>query len=107
MELIKMSDLDKIRNQSYELDQNATPSNKGTLDGTAKKWDSRYRARRDVSIGKKASRNQGTGQQGITNTLPSKGISTSDMTPEEKAAYIANFQKSQRNESYIKRLNLL
>ena len=102
-----MSDLDKIKNQSYELDQNATPSNKGTLDGISKKWDSRYRAKRDVSIGKRASRNQGTGQQGITNTLPSDSVSTTDMTPEEKAAYIANFQKSQRNESYIKLLKLL
>jgi len=63
--------------------------NGATLSGHSDKWSNQNRSARshDAGQGSKGKRNQGTGIQGKLNTLPSDGVDTSKMQPEEKLKY--------------------
>lgn len=60
-----------------------------TLSGHSDKWsnDNRRPTSHDAGQGSRGSRNMGTGMQGKLNTMPSQGIDTSKMKPEEKLKY--------------------
>ena len=60
-----------------------------TLSGHSDKWsnDNRRPTSHDAGQGSKGSRNMGTGMQGKLNTMPSQGVDTSKMKPEEKLKY--------------------
>lgn len=63
--------------------------NGATLSGHSDKWSNANRATNshDAGQGSKGKRNQGTGIQGKLNTMPTQGIDTSKMKPEEKLKY--------------------
>lgn len=63
--------------------------NGATLSGHSDKWSNSERSANshDAGQGSKGKRNQGTGMQGKLNTMPSQGIDTSKMKPEEKLKY--------------------
>lgn len=60
-----------------------------TLSGHSDKWsnDNRRPTSHDAGQGSRGSRNMGTGMQGKLNTMPSQGVDTSKMKPEEKLKY--------------------
>lgn len=63
--------------------------NGATLAGHSDKWSNENRpsTSHDAGQGRKGGRNQGTGLQGKLNTMPSQGVDTSKMKPEEKLKY--------------------
>lgn len=68
---------------------NFKSKNGATLAGHSSKWSNQNRrsTSHDSGQGSRGSRNQGTGMQGKLNTMPSQGIDTSRMKPEEKLKY--------------------
>lgn len=68
---------------------NFKSKNGATLAGHSYKWSNNNRrtSSHDAGQGRKGSRNQGTGIQGKLNTMPSTGVDTSKMKPEEKLKY--------------------
>lgn len=63
--------------------------NGGNMAGHSDKWSNSNRrsSSHDAGQGSRGSRNQGTGLAGKANTMPSDGIDTSKMSPEEKFKY--------------------
>ncbi len=63
--------------------------NSATLAGHSDKWSNSNRSAssHDAGQGSRGSRNQGTGMQGKLNTMPTQGVDTSKMKPEEKLKY--------------------
>ncbi|AFC21480.1 virion structural protein [Cronobacter phage vB_CsaM_GAP32] len=63
--------------------------NGATLSGHSDKWSNANRSpnSHDAGQGSKGKRNQGTGIQGKLNTMPSQGVDTSKMKPEQKLKY--------------------
>src|ERR1051326_8202945 len=63
--------------------------NGATLSGHSDKWSDKNRSANshDAGQGSKGKRNQGTGIQGKLNAMPSDGIDTSKMNPDEKLKY--------------------
>ena len=68
---------------------NFRSKNGATLAGHSSKWSNANRrsTSHDAGQGNRGSRNMGTGMQGKLNTMPSQGIDTSKMNPEEKLKY--------------------
>lgn len=68
---------------------NFTDKNGGLMAGHSEKWAEKNRSNKSFNAGSgsRASRNQGTGEKGKANTVPSTGIDTSKMEPEEKLKY--------------------
>lgn len=66
-----------------------TDKNGGLMAGHSERWANKNRRTNshDAGNGSRASRNQGRGMQGKLNTMPSTGVDTSKMKPEEKLKY--------------------
>lgn len=62
----------------------------GGIDGTAKKWEKTHAIKNKYNgvAGNNMSRNQGTGELGMQQTIPGEVTDTSKMTPDEKFRYL-------------------
>lgn len=71
------------------MPSNFKNKNGASIAGHSQKWanDNRRSNSHDAGQGDRGSRNQGTGLQGKLNTMPSQGIDTSRMNPDEKLKY--------------------
>lgn len=71
------------------MPSNFKSKNGATLSGHSDKWsnDKRRPTSHDAGQGSRGSRNMGTGMQGKLNTMPSQGVDTSKMNPDEKLKY--------------------
>lgn len=71
------------------MPNNFKHKNGATIAGHSQKWanDNRQPNSHDAGQGDRGSINQGTGLQGKLNTMPSTGIDTSKMKPEDKLKY--------------------
>lgn len=66
-----------------------TDKNGGLMAGHSERWANKNRrpTSHDAGQGSKGSRNMGTGMQGKLNTMPSTGIDTTKMNPNDKLKY--------------------
>ena len=68
---------------------NKGPRFNGGIDGHNEKWNDINRPKNSMNAGAgyRGKRNQGLGKAGIANTIPTDGVDTTKMSPDEKMKY--------------------